>query len=260
MANQLCNGLLIEDEILFSLNKKKYKHLTPNMANLIRDMFGVVSPGEKIKCIHCEEFKKPDLAITVGKVTKYLSIKSGKATDLHGEHISTVIPYLRSLGISERTLKTYCLYQFGDKTLDGSGERRMEYHDVYFWLRDLIKEANAEINGKPEVVMEIIDRVMFQGVDKNAPKADYIYCGDLEYGLAISRDQVYKYLSSKSFTFIENLHIGPILIKPHARYVDRPITNDYARHKVDFYWPKLNEDVRYIYKRYTNSDLNLKVR
>ena len=59
MANQLCNGLLIEDEILFSLNKKKYKHLTPNMANLIRDMFGVVSPGEKIKCIHLNDSMNP---------------------------------------------------------------------------------------------------------------------------------------------------------------------------------------------------------
>lgn len=169
---------------------------------------------------------------------------------LHDEQIKTVILFLRELGLSTFGQKLLLYYQYGDGTLDGSGEKRKNYYETYDWLKNGIKEFNEEINLNHQWVEKIVDRVMFQGVDKNAPKADYIYQGDLTYGTAISREQVLTHLKRKTYDYYENLHIGPLMVRPHARYSRGKIKNEKLRNRIVFYWPNFPEDVRYINRRY----------
>lgn len=245
-------GVLIEKELVNALNGKRYMKLPPNLKTLVRDMFGVVNPLDKIKCEQCEEYIKPDIVVTIKDKKRYVSVKSGTANVVHSELITTVVPFLRSCGVSEKCLKTLCLYHFGDGTLDGSGKVRKDYHETYEWLHYDIKRFNDDINDDHNTVISIIERFMFQGVRDDVPGVDYLYFGDLEFGMAISKGQILRHLSVKSFNFYENLHIGPLLIRPHAKYAHTEIKNDYSHKRVDFYWPNLKDDVKYIYQRYSN--------
>ncbi len=247
-------GLLVEKEMIEALNKKRYMNLSPNLKTFIRDMFGVVKPLEKIKCAKCEEYIKPDIVVSIKNRKRYVSIKSGKASTMHCELICTVVPYFRSIGISEKNLKTLCLYQFGDGTYDGSGKYRLDYHETFRWLADKIRVFNDEVNENMEIVLKIVKKFLFQGVKNDTPMVDYIYAGDIDFGCAVSRTQINTHLKIKSYCFYENIHIGPLLIRPHAKYAHAKIRSEYSHQRVDFYWPKFEEDVKYIYKRYNNPD------
>ena len=250
MGNVSDRGHLVELEIVHQLNNVRFKDLSPNLKRLINDIFGVVDKREKIKCYKCEEYIKPDILIVVKKVKAYVSIKSGSANVLHGELITTMGPFLREIGIEDKYLKTLCLYHFGDGTLDGSGKERKNYHETYNWLKKDIGIFNNAVNSNHEIIVKLIERVMFKGVREDAPAADYIYCGDAELGETISKYQVLKYLERKDFGFLENLHFGPLLIRPHAKYAHTPIKNNYYHLKMDFYWPNFKADHHYIYSRY----------
>ena len=50
--------------------------------------------------------------------------------------------------------------------------------------------------------------------------------------------------------YMSHLHIGPMLFRPHARYIGDDIKNEYSRKKVDVSWPRLEKDIRYISERY----------
>ena len=81
-------------------------------------------------------------------IKKYVSLKSGRAESIHQEYIKNFILFLRSLGISKRTQQTILLYQYGDGTMDGSGKRRMKYHEMRTWLDERIKEAKNKLNDR----------------------------------------------------------------------------------------------------------------
>lgn len=244
-------GKIVEDEMVYALNEQKYKNLSNNLKTFIRDMFGPVKDREIIYCSKIDGRFKPDIVVSIKhRKPKYVSIKSGRATTVHGENIKEVVLFLRSLGVSRESQRLLLLYQYGDGTLDGTGKVRKDYHSTYDWLQDGIRSFNEEINSDMEIKFQILERMLFQGVSDAAPKATYIYHGDITYGEVVSRTQILQYLKRKSFDFYENIHTGPLLIRPHARYSDTEIKNDELRHRIDFYWPKLGEDIHYIYTRF----------
>lgn len=250
MPNQNKLGSLVEDEFVLNLNNKRVRNLTNNLKTLIRDVFGAVSDFSKIKCSRMEDFIKPDIVITIGKVSKYISIKSGRSTNLHGEQIDTVIEFLANEGMPLRHLQLLRYYQYGDGTLNGTGKDRRNYHETFDWLEKYIKEFNEYIERHKEIVIAVVSRIVFDGVDPDAPKADYVYWGDINYGVAVSRNQIMNHLRRKNWAFYDNIHFGPLLIRPHAKYAHREIVNEKSRHKMDFYWANFSEDMLYIYKRY----------
>ena len=243
-------GLQNEDELVKSLNHKKIKDLSGNLQNLIRFIFKEKTANVRLKCKLTDNYIKPDIVITCEKEDAYVSIKNARSSQLHTENIKSFILFLRSIGISTETQKTILYYHFGDGTLDGSGKARKNYHDVFNWLKDKIALANQELNDRFEIIEKVVDRVIFQGVDLTAMAAEYIYSGDIDYGIVISKRQMMTYLKKKTWSFYDNLHVGPILLRPHARYADRAIVSDDRRNHVCCYWPKFGEDVKYIDRHY----------
>lgn len=248
MINQ---GKDFEDELCKALNKKKIGSLNQNLQHFIRHLFPEANFHQKIMCELTDNYVKPDIIITWKRRVARVSIKTGQASTLHGEDIKPFILFLRSIGVSTETQKTILYYQFGDGTLDGSGEKRMNYHDVYNWLEERIAKANQELNDRFEIIEKVVERVVFQGVNPTADPADYVYYGDLDYGVVISRKQIMSHIKKKSWNYFDNLHIGPILLKAHARYAERQIVSDARRRKITCYWSHFAEDMAYIDKRYT---------
>ncbi len=244
-------GLLNEQLISEAMNGKKYSEINHNLQSVIRDLFGYPDENEIIECAQFEGHFKPDIYIKYKGETKYISIKCGRASMVHGENIKDFVLFLRSLGVSKRTQKTILLYHYGDGTLIGNGAKRLNQAETVFWLQKEIQLANDELNRNHDLINKVINRVLFQGIDDNAQSADYIYFGDPEYGQIVSKKQIYTFATYKSWVFYNHFHIGPIFFKPHARYANTPIINEASRNKIHCFWPNLPDVLTRISKRYS---------
>ena len=243
-------GFLKEDEMVHHLNGIKIKDLSNNLRNLMRDLFGVLDDEEVVHARKTDDFIKPDFIIEYRNEKKYVSMKSGKANVVHSEIITTFTAFLLENGISKETVETILLYQFGDGTTDGTGKKRLEYDQLRFNLSLRIKKANKELNADNNFIMKVIDRCVFVGTLPNAIPADCIYHGNYEFGMVATKRQFEKHIMRRNWNYINNLHIGPLQLRPHARYINSEIVSEKRRRTVDCYWPYYNADIEFISRRY----------
>ena len=243
-------GLLKEDEMVLNLNKKRISELSPNLRTFINDLFGAVDDNEILHAKIIQGSAKPDFYVRYKTRTKYVSMKSGKSDTVHEEYIKNFVLYLRSLGVSTRTQQTILLFHYGDGTMDGTGKKRYEFEQLSYLLAERIKDANEELNKDYQFVKKVVDRCIFDGAIKDAIRADAIYHGDYHYGVMMNRKQLNKYLKGKDFTWINRLHIGPLLLRPCGRYVGCEVKNEKKRKTIDCYWPHFKDGVEYVSRRY----------
>ena len=109
---------------------------------------------------------------------------------------------------------------------------------------------NKELNANKQFVKAVIERCLFKGTWEGNIEADYIYHGDVNYGVVCSKAQIMKHVDKRTWEYMDNLHIGPIQFRPHARYINDRIKKEEYRWKVDFWWAKLSADLEYIAERY----------
>lgn len=245
-------GILKEDEMVIHLNNKTPKELTNNCRNLMKDLFGALDEEKIIKCQKTEGSVKPDYIIEYDGKKHCVSMKSGRSQIVHQEIIKNFVLFLRSLGVSKRTQQTILYYQYGDGTMDGSAKERMSYERLRLVLADRIKEANDELNKDKDFIWKIVERCVFIGAVQDAPEADALYHGDYEFGMVVSKKQVKKHIYRKTWDYLNNLHIGPLHIRPSARYIGREIVSEKRRQRVELFWPNLKDDIDYIARRYDN--------
>lgn len=244
------HGLGVEQDISNALNGKKVCELSHNMHHLIKTLFPIANEDSMVVSKPYKDVFKADILICCEGQEINLSIKTGKSEILHNEILEKFLNYLKEKHISQSTLDTIRLFHFGDDTLDGTGTRRMDYNEIMFKYGDRIKEANYELNTDRDFVISVVNRVMFDGAYDEYVKADAIYCGDLEYGVIATKKQVRKHVLKKYYSYYKSLHIGPILIRPDARYCNQPIKDERKRNRIVATWPKLTSEIGYIGDRY----------
>ena len=247
---RLQNGTFEENEMIALLNKKTFDELNNNAKYFVKQLFGPIEPNQIIYAEKVDGFIKPDFMVRCNDEKCYISMKSGTANVFHQEYASKFADYLRSKGISEETIETILLYHYGDGTVDGTGKERIPYHEVMVKLGEKIKKANFELNTNKKFVIETMERCIFTGTDSGYTHADYIYHGNAGFGVLVSHQQLMKHINMRDWLYMNNLHIGPLQLRPHARYVDRDIANEKSRHSIDFYWANLFQDLEYISRRY----------
>ena len=243
-------GFLREDEMVSRLNGKDVGSLSNNLKNLIRDLFGVLSEDAIVHCEKTQNFIKPDLIITYRGEQRFVSMKSGRCDIVHQELVHNFVLFLKGLGVSTRTQETILLYHYGDGTIDGTGEKRIEYDNLRVMLHDRIKEANEELNRDKDFIMTVIEHCVFVGTIPDADPADCLYHGNYEFGVVATRKQIEKHIYRKNWQWINNLHIGPLHLRPHARYVNKDIRSEKKRQTLECYWPNLAADIDWIAHRY----------
>lgn len=247
-------GIFNEYDIIKYLNRKRISQLNNNWKYILETMFGTLSPLKRVKAGHLNKFIKPDIWVEYKGVKKTISIKSGRSKSIHTESLDSLCEFMRSEGISERTIKIIRLFHYGDGTFDGTGKERYEYDEVYHRYKKYIDEANKELNNNKEFVIKFVTRVMFQGVDPNERIADYLFFGYVDLGgEVVSREKLLSYImhkNSSNWDFKKTIHIGPISLRPHARYAHTAIRNEMSRHKMNCEWDDLLADLAYIVKRY----------
>ena len=243
-------GFFKEEEMVLLLNGKTYDELSNNGKHLIREMFGHVEGNALIQAELVGDYMKPDFSVTCGEETHYVSMKSGGSDIVHQEYIKNFVMYLRDQGIPNRVLRTLLYYHYGDGTIDGSGAERMPYQEIAHKLAKDIQYANEVLNESKEFVLGFIRRALWKGAKEENIEADYIYHGNADYGVLVSKIQLEKHSKRRTWDYMENLHIGPILMRPHARYVGREVKRQKSRERIEFYWPHLSADLEYVSSRY----------
>lgn len=243
-------GLLREEEMAFELNNKTISELTNNSKNLIKNLFGVLDENSLVECYRLDDSSKTDLVISYNGQKHYVSMKSGAAVIVHNEILDNFINYLRSEGISERTIKTIRLFHYGDGTEDGTGMNRQSYQDIVYQLKDEIALANIELNKRTDFVVRVVERLVFKGSNDSFQEADSFYFGDRNFGVVVTKNQIIKHLYRKNFDYYNNLHIGPLLLRPDCRYAGKAIRSERKRNRIVAYWPNLQSDISYISRRY----------
>ena len=236
--------------IVEALNNRKIKDLEENLRNMVKFIFPEAKPSDVVKAKLSEGMIKPDFSVTVNEETHYVSMKSGINTIFHQEYIDNFSEFLKEKGMKEHTIKTIRYFQFGDGTFDGSGAERMSYTELRSKLEHHTPLANRDLNKDRKLMVELVNRFVFKGSHEDNIEADFIYEGDINYGQIISRSQVLKHLERKNWDFLESLHIGPILFRPHARYYKKAIKHQSSRLRIEFYWPNLSSDMAYIKSHY----------
>ena len=244
------DGLLVEDEIMANINGKKVSQISNNLRYFLRNLFGPLNDDEIVFCQKTDDSFKVDLIIRYNNVTKNISIKTGRAEIVHNEILTNFTDFLEEQGVSKETIETIKLFHYGDGTTDGTGEKRMSYIDIAHMLKDRIRKANEELNYRKELVLKTIYHCVFKGAKKDNPEIDAIYFGTKDFGVMATKKQILTHIRKRNFGFFENLHIGPLLLRPDARYVGKDIASERKRNRIIVYWPNLNADIEYISKRY----------
>lgn len=142
--------------------------------------------------------QKADIYIAFNNQRKYLSLKSGNHLSFHAEPVELFIGFLRTLGITNKTLKTLLFFHFGDRTLNGQGSIRFTSDELRRTHYSYFKDASIELS-KPEVMKAIIHRTIIQGRFSNNYPIDGVYYGDPIGGKFISITYIKQMLLAKKY-------------------------------------------------------------
>lgn len=244
-------GILSEQQIAGAINGKPFREINRNLQTMLRMIFPDLSDDSVVSAFQLNSIYKPDIELKFNGKTRYISVKTNHANEVHGEFIDSLMNFLETKGISKETIDTLRLVHYGDGTTNGTGSKRYNTFDTTLKYHDRMIKANKELNASHQLMFDLINRVMIQGIDPNAKKIDYIYFGTVDYGNLVSMNQIYAYITRKSWDHFNCLHIGPIFFKPKARYVDSQIVSEYRRRLCVCYWPNLGDDLGYMSRRYT---------
>lgn len=243
-------GIQFEKDFIQCLNGKKYSELTENLKNVVKCIFRLVKDEDIILAEECDPYGKPDVKISLNGESHYISLKTNTAKHLHSESLDKFITQLEDYQISKETINTIKKFHYGDGTLNGTGDVRMTYDELFPLMISDIKKANDELNFYNERMVSIVEKFVFVG-NNDRPEADFLYHGSINFGIICSRNQVLKHLRKRNYDYMRNPHIGPLQFHPYARYATFKERNPYKRNIINFVWVNFVSDLEYISSHYS---------
>ena len=245
------SGILNEEARVNAIQNKTFEQLNRNLQYNRRILFRDIDNTSIFSCEKLDPRGKPDIHIHYKDQDHYLSLKSGAAETVQAEDIRKFIFFLRKYNPSVKCQKTILLFQYGDRTLTGTGtEIRYSEMELRTILKKEIEECNRELNSNLQLIKDFVLFCLFEGNFTDLQSADYIYHGNPDYGVLCSKVQVEKHITRKSYSYLKHPHIGPLLYGPRARYIDFNDRFPERRHLIAFRWPRLAQDMDYISRRY----------
>lgn len=150
--------------------------------------------------------------------------------------------FLRKNNISARVQKLLLFFHYGDGTLDGTGKIRMDFEKLSTKYYDFIKEINDAFKDK-NIIYQSLIRTVFNGSEGRSSYADYIYHGNENYGILVSKTRLINYVLNKSYDYYRNIHIGPLVLQPYLRDIKRKSKNQFKKHIIQVKWYYLLSDL-----------------
>lgn len=231
-----------------SFNHRKVLDLNPSQQKLIRAAFPSCKEDDMIVSGICDRFSKPDIYLQIGEEKHYVSLKSGQSTTVHVEKLKPFVLFLRELGLSVSAQKTLLRFHYGDGTMDGTGEVRLGVEELYPRMMKEIAALNEELNQR-KFVLAALDRCLFQGGPSHDIEAEFIAYGDPSYFIFASKKELIDSVLWSRYRNFHVPHIGPIVLRPFARDIQRKSKQPDKRHAVSCGWPNLLSDIQRIEAR-----------
>ena len=232
-----------KDEMVNSLNGKKFKDLSINLKKMVLKLFPTIEEESLISCIRTDHYIKPEFLFKFKEEEKYVAYKETGAIVLHAEKIKSLMLFLRKFNISKSTQKTILVYHHGDGTMDGRGEKKMEVKEVLLSLKEHIESANKELNNNKGLVHAFVDRCLFLGSKNRNLTVDYFYYGDKEDGRMVKKEEMLNYIDKEEI-IVDYLHIGPIYLTPCG--AKSSLIDSNGETKMVCYWPHIEFDINSI--------------
>ena len=233
-------GFNNEYGIIEAIHGKKIGELPYHFRSWIEMLFGKTDDVLIGKKLNNEQ--KADMVIKCGDKSKYISIKSGDLNTYHAEPIQLFIPFLRSIGVSEKTLKTIVFFHYGDNTFDGSGPMRFTSAELRKTYPKIFKEASEELS-QSNILNPVIERCILKGRFDNNHLIDGIYHGTAEGGFFISTKQIKAILLRKTHRR-KNGTINLIMLsyQPGSRNLWGIPGSEQKRNQVEIKWRSFIKD------------------
>lgn len=229
---------ILENEFNFIhyFNNKKFNQLSEKWKKHLKRIFPSINNDSVIYCSKHENYSaKGDIDLRIKGDKKIISLKNGKNPTMHKERFTWLYHDLKNLGLSSQTLNVLTLYQFGECKSYGHIEKPLSREEIILKYSPLIKKANEELN-REEVLDMIIERSIVKGRKEYRQSIDYLYYGNLEKGILISTDQIYKSIKSRKSLSSNWIHFGQLVFQPAARSREKNNYLDSAIH-----WPVLGK-------------------
>ena len=236
------DGFRNEINIERCLDFKLFEELNPNLQHFMMDVFkGYNLKGKRIHAIRSRVNVKPDFYLHVDDIPKevYVSVKKGSGNSVHQESLSSFVDFLKNLGATKDVIDSLKLFHYGDGTTNNTGRVRLSATQFVKNNPDVVVAPNDFFS--QQIVMDaIIERAVFSGALRGAPRAEYIYHGTAYSGVWASRDEIYDYIHQTLLT--ENrkgISVGPLTYQVWNRNLACSKNAEHKREQMQFKWANL---------------------
>ncbi len=209
---------MTHDDICYYLDYKNYTSLNSNMQNMISTITGGISGNPIIRCnVISSPYIKPNLQIVIDSISYYISALNGNSNSVHEEQPSDFLVFLKTLGASSDVIEcinTLCYTK--ETTTDFINSETLHNPSRLNDTRTFFSSNKVTF----------IERALKIGIYGGTP-SQYIYWGDINYGLIREIDWVIGKLSSiKSNTGL--IAVGGLALQRKNRNVNNNVQLKWA--------------------------------
>lgn len=241
------NGKKLELDFINNINDHYYKELNFNLQKFIKFIFSDFDYENKIYCNKLSNYQKADICISMGKVTKYISLKSGSQNSVHVEKIDTFTKFLIEKNVEQKIINNLLLYHYGDDTLTGKGRIRYSAEDCKMKYKKQIFQFNKYINYST-ILIKIIERFLLTGTRQANKYVDIIYYGDIHIGIWCSSDELLNFCKKNKAMFLNSPHFSIFTFQNWCRNITLSRKSESHRNSIQIKWFSILSDINKIRK------------
>lgn len=233
-------GIQNENDFIEYFRNKKVKDLNPMTYDFIVTLFPNIKDNDIIKTTYRLDKSKSDFLLTVGDITKRVSVKNGRCNSVHLESIETFIDFLKKNGTPENIIKRFLYYHYADSTIDGTGKNRLSVQEYKELNQKDIDIINNFFNNDV-LLKNVTDRFLLVG--KFYDSVDIIVYGTINDFYWITKNEIYDLILSKKDEYSTGVHFGPLFCQPWTRNLQFKESDEYKRNYVQIKWYSLIDDI-----------------
>lgn len=238
------DGFVNEEELREYINSNSFSAYNNNIKNFLYFVFdGCINEYGKFYATKIGGQVKPDMSITHEGVTKYISIKKGSGNSVHQEKIDVFFPFVENR-CGSNVLNCLKLFHYGDGTYDDTGTTRFSGSECQAIYSSEINIINRNFNSWDNL-KDFLDRFLFIGNISATLIVDVIYHGTIEEGIWASREEIYNYFRTNSFSS-STIHFGSLTYQVWGRNNDFVAVHPDRRYVMQVKWGSIYHDLKAI--------------
>lgn len=244
------HGFTNAKEIVAGLDGCRVRNLRGSLLGLVNNLFTGAALTDVISC-NLIKRGKPDIQITIGDITKNISVFVGSGNSVHQEKFLEFLDFCRdklNMTLAEEQALRFVYY--GDGTLDGTGDVSKRLKDSRTIKQLYPEKASIAQFFFDQHRRELAKRFLVTGKYKDMPKADCVFHGNVQEGIAMSYDDILDYIVKYSGTRNGLLSVGPLSFQMWNRNLSGASDTEYKRESLQIKWASMPERIKEAYSMF----------